>query len=44
MTNEIERMYELTKELFETGEHFKNEFVKMYDTNFRNKDEAKKIN
>lgn len=43
MTNENERMYELIKESFETNETLETELVKVYDTNFRNKDEVKKL-
>lgn len=40
---EKERMYELSKELFETGELFKNEFIELYNNDFINKDKVKKL-
>ena len=43
MTKENEKMFELAKELFETSETLETELVKMYDTNFRNKDQVKKL-
>lgn len=40
---EKERIYELSKELFETGELFANEFVKLSEADFINKDKVKKL-